>query len=125
VVRELHLDGTVRILSHDQSMMEAALMVRSTRADLLAENIANADTPNFVQRDVRFETALRQTLEQQSSDSSVISHNLTPENFRIDRNDIDLNQQLGKVYENSLNYLATLRLYSDSVARLRSATGNS
>jgi flagellar basal-body rod protein FlgB len=114
----------VRILSHDQSMMEAALMVRSTRADLLAENIANADTPNFVQRDVRFEAALRQVLEQQSSDRSVISHDLAPENFRVDRNDIDLNQQLGKVYENSLNYLATLRLYSDSVARLRSATGN-
>jgi len=123
-VRELHLDGTVRIVSHDQSMMEAALIVRSTRADLLAENIANADTPNFVQRDVRFEAALQQVLEQQSSDSSVISHDLTAENFRIDRNDIDLNQQLGKVYENSLNYLATLRLYSDSVARLRSATGN-
>ncbi len=123
-MRELLLDLAVRILSHDQSMMEAALIVRSTRADLLAENIANADTPNFVQRDVRFEAALQQVLEQQSPDNGVIGHQLAPENFRVDRNNVDLNQQLGKVYENSLNYLATLRLYSDSVARLRSATGN-
>ena len=123
-MRELHLDGTVRILGHEQSMMEAALIVRSARADLLAENMANADTPNFLQRDVRFEAALQQVLEQRLSDNSVISHNFAPENVRVDRNDIDLNQQLGKVYENSLNYLATLRLYSDSVARLRSATGN-
>ncbi len=124
-MRELLLDLAVRILNHDQSMMEAALIVRSTRADLLAENVANADTPNFLQRDVRFESALQQVLEQQSPDNGVIGHQLTPENFRVDRNDVDLNQQLGKVYENSLNYLATLRLYSDSIARLRSATSNS
>jgi flagellar basal-body rod protein FlgB len=114
----------MRILGNDQSVMEAALQVRSMRADLLAENVANADTPNFLQRDIRFDAALQQALQQQPADGSVTKSDIAAENLRVDGNSVDLNQQLGQVYENSLNYLATLRLYSDSVGRIRSATGN-
>jgi len=115
----------MRILGNDQSVMEAALQVRSMRADLLAENVANADTPNFLQRDLRFDAALQQVLQQQPADGSVTTTDIAAENLRVDRNSVDLNQQMGQVYDNSFSYLATLRLYSDSVGRIRSATGNS
>lgn len=115
----------MRILGNDQSVMEAALQVRSMRADLLAENVANADTPNFLQRDLRFDGALQQVLQQQPADGSVNQSDIAAENVRVDRNNVDLNQQMGQVYDNSFSYLATLRLYSDSVGRIRSATGNS
>ena len=105
----------MRILGNDQSVMEAALQVRSTRAELLAEDVANADTPNFQLRDINFDTALQQVLEQQPADGSVVPPDIAPENMRVDRNNVDVNQQMGQVYENSFSYLATLRLYSDSL----------
>jgi len=116
---------SVRIQSNDQSVMEAALQVRSMRADILAENVANADTPNFLQHDINFDKALQQTLQQQPAGVNLNNSEIAAENLRIDRNNVDLNQALGQVYENSLDYVATLRLYSDSVGRIRTATGNS
>ncbi|HTY53845.1 MAG TPA: flagellar basal body protein [Candidatus Binataceae bacterium] len=124
-MRNLHHDWFVRILGHDQSVMEAALKVRSMRADVLAENVANADTPNFSQHDLSFDGALQQVLDHEPAGDSLNESDIKAENLRIDRNDIDLNQQMGQVYENSLDYVATLRLYSDSIGRIRSATGNS
>ena len=38
---------------------ESALSLRSTRQELLASNIANADTPNYKARDVDFASALK------------------------------------------------------------------
>jgi len=39
---------------------EAALNIRSQRAEVLANNLANADTPNFKARDIDFSKALLQ-----------------------------------------------------------------
>lgn len=36
-----------------------ALRIRSQRAELLASNLANADTPNFKARDIDFQSALK------------------------------------------------------------------
>ena len=41
---------------------ETALSLRSTRQELLASNIANADTPNYKARDVDFAAALKGAL---------------------------------------------------------------
>ena len=41
---------------------ETALSLRSTRQELLASNIANADTPNYKARDVDFASALKGVL---------------------------------------------------------------
>ncbi len=41
---------------------ESALSLRSTRQELLASNIANADTPNYKARDVDFASALQGVL---------------------------------------------------------------
>jgi len=106
--------------------MQAALEVRSWRAELLAENVANADTPGYASRDLRFDDALSSILEggqenaRQLSDSEVVGQNL-----RADGNDEDVNQQLAKVSENAVKYAATLKLYSDSTARLKAASSGS
>ena len=41
---------------------EAALRVRSQRQQILASNIANADTPNYHARDINFKDALKVAL---------------------------------------------------------------
>ena len=105
--------------------MEAALRVREERAELLAGNVANADTPGYVARDIDFEHTLQRAIAGDANGSANSGKSVALENLRYDRNDIDASQQLAKSYENSLNYVATLKLYGDSVERLKSATSSS
>ena len=115
----------MEILQTNQRVMEAALEVRSERAELLAGNIANADTPGYIARDVKFSDAIDRVLENPDSAGVPSKAVLAPENLRFDGNNVDVDQQVARSYENSLNYVATLRLYGDSVNRLRSATSSS
>ncbi len=115
----------MEILSPAQQVMQAALEVRSKRAELLAANVANADTQGYIARDLGFDQTLAHVLD--SGEPSAISPDSisAPENLRADGNNVDPNQQLAKAYENSLAYVATLTLYGDSNARLREATSSS
>ena len=46
-------------ISRVAKLATAALDYRAARQDMIASNIANADTPNYKPRDIRFEEALR------------------------------------------------------------------
>lgn len=105
--------------------MEAALEVRSARAELLAENVANAETPGYLARDLKFDDALTHALEQGDATSAASEAEVSLSNLRADGNDVDVNRQLATVYQNSLSYVATLKLYGDSVGRLKAATSSS
>jgi flagellar basal-body rod protein FlgB len=109
----------------NQRTMEAALELRSVRGELLAENVANADTPGYAARDLRFDDALASALEGEQVDGREASQTqIVRQNASLDRNNVDVNQELAKVYENATQYVATLKLYSDSVARLKAATSS-
>jgi flagellar basal-body rod protein FlgB len=116
--------AVMEILGSSQRVMEAALQIRSARAEILAGNVANADTPGFAGRDIDFD----QTLAERLSDHNQVetpSVSVSSQSLRADGNNVDLNEQLAQSYQNSLSYIATLRLYSDSVGRIRTATSNS
>jgi len=118
----------MEILQPEQQVMVAALKVRAVRAELLAGNVANADTPGYMARDIKFDDALKQLVDHgddAQSTTSSLETTLARENLGVDRNDIDINEQLAKSYENSLSYVATLKLYGDSMGRLKSATASS
>ena len=114
----------MEILRPEQQVMEGALKVRSVRAELLAGNVANTDTPGYIARDVKFDAALSQLLDHDTNSSTPSEALISAANLRYDRNDIDVSQQLAKAYENSLSYVATLKLYGDSIGRLRLAASN-
>lgn len=114
----------MEILRPEQQLMQAALQVRAVRAELLAGNVANADTPGYVARDLRFEDAVNRVVDGGSSDLAGIQTNDSLQNMRYDGNDIDVEQEMAKVYSNALSYVATLKLYGDSMARVASATSN-
>jgi len=116
----------MKVVAPAQQVMEAALELRSLRANLLAQNVANADTPGYLSRDIRFQDAIDRMVEQGKTETAAAQTTSTValQNLRFDRNDVDLNQQLAKVYDNSLGYLATLKLYGDSMGRVREAMAN-
>lgn len=121
MARELLNPKSVGLVTPTQQLMQAALEVRATRAKLLAENVANVDTPGYLARDVRFQSAINRVLQQGIEQGASVETTLALQNLRYDRNDVNLNQQLAKVYNNSLSYVATLKLYGDSIRRLDQA----
>lgn len=51
---------------------QTALSLRAARQELLASNIANADTPNYKARDIDFASALRNALAGASAELSAV-----------------------------------------------------
>ncbi|RRJ85014.1 flagellar basal body rod protein FlgB [Aestuariirhabdus litorea] len=49
----------------------AALQFRAQRAEVLANNLANADTPGFKARDIDFASVMKQQLSTQGNESAV------------------------------------------------------
>jgi len=100
---------------------EQALSVRRQRTELLATNIANADTPGYKAKEIDFRAALDQASSQRvaisKTNSSHLSLNSSApfyEQYRVseqpslDGNTVDIQQEKAAVAENSVRYQATL-----------------
>lgn len=54
-------------LDRTLQFQQSALRIQEARQELIASNIANADTPGFQARDINFRTALAQAMQGQQS----------------------------------------------------------
>lgn len=116
-----------------------ALVLRSERQRLIASNIANADTPGYVARDMNFSQALRE-----ATGSSIPADRLattraghmapsagaraeanlayaTQAQTNLDRNTVDMDRERANFADNAVHYEATLRFINGSVKTLTSA----
>ena len=118
-----------------------ALNLRSERQRLIASNIANADTPGYVARDMNFAQALRQatggaqppaTLAASqpghvtggtSIDGASFStlNYAAPSQTNLDRNTVDMDRERASFADNTVKYEATLRFIGAQVKTTLSA----
>lgn len=116
-----------------------ALTLRAERQRLIASNIANADTPGYVARDMDFSTALRQaTGSLAAPDQMTVTSAghiqpaagaLAPSGLRyatasqtnLDRNTVDMDRERASFAENSVKYEATLRFLNASIKSIGDA----
>jgi flagellar basal-body rod protein FlgB len=115
-----------------------ALLLRSQRQQVLASNIANADTPGFVARDFDFTAALKNasgmnTAGPQQTDARHMSlGNLNPSRdpamaYAVqtqpsqDGNSVDLDRERANFLDNSIRYESTLRFINSNVKTMLSA----
>ncbi|MCR5883265.1 flagellar basal body rod protein FlgB [Rhizobacter sp. J219] len=117
-----------------------ALSLRSERQRLIASNIANADTPNYVARDLDFASALKQATGAQQGaaalqatqpghialggTASAVQSNLqyaTPSQTNLDRNTVDMDRERANFADNSVRYEATLRFINGNVRTMLDA----
>ena len=119
-----------------------ALTLRSERQRLIASNIANADTPGYVARDIDFAQALRDATGSAASATSASSLSTTqrqhlagasgarsesgllyatPSQNQIDRNTVDMDRERANFADNSVKYEATLRFINGSVRTMLDA----
>ncbi|PCJ50646.1 MAG: flagellar basal body rod protein FlgB [Gammaproteobacteria bacterium] len=116
---------------------ENALLLRAKRAEILASNIANANTPGFKARDFDFHKALKVATSQQTSGLSRthqshfsgVDSNLPVRLQYInpfqagtgDGNSVDLPSQQVAFAENAMEYQMSLRFLNGKIKGLLSA----
>ena len=108
-----------------------ALLLRSKRSELLAANIANAETPNYKARDFNFHVALNRLNDQQklkadnktASASSRLDHlqYRIPNNPALDGNTVDSDLERAEFMENSLAYRTSLQFLNGRIRGLLTA----
>ena len=116
-----------------------ALTLRAERQRIIASNIANADTPGYVARDLNFAQALREATsnaaisgapELGSSDlngsatSARVARNLvyaTPSQTNLDNNTVDMDRERASFAENAIKYESTLRFVNGQVKTMMDA----
>lgn len=120
---------------------ETALRLRSERQQVLASNIANADTPNYKARDFDFGTALKNALSEQPSGGlsqtdpahiaggpsvadSIAGTPLLyrhPQQGSIDGNTVDMDVERNQFADNALRYEAGLTMVNAQIRNLLAA----
>ena len=117
-----------------------ALSLRSERQRLIASNIANADTPGYVARDMNFAQALREatgTLKTMPAMANPQPGNLAaggfgargetallyanPSQTNLDRNTVDMDRERANFADNAVKYEATLRFINGDVRTMLDA----
>ena len=110
-----------------------ALGLRSKRMEVLARNIANADTPHYKAKDVDFRSVLKQSRE----DALNSTHNLhmkiameedsggekyrVPFNASFDGNTVEMNVEQAKFGQVAADYQTTLNILENRVSGIRRA----
>jgi len=110
-----------------------ALGLRSKRMEVLARNIANADTPHFKAKDIDFRSVLKQTREDSLQTTSNMHMALPmeespggekyriPFNAAFDGNTVELNVEQAKFGQIAADYQATLNILENRVSGIRRA----
>jgi len=110
-----------------------ALGLRSKRMEVLARNIANADTPHFKAKDIDFRSVLKQTREDALQTTSNMHMALPmeespggekyriPFNAAFDGNTVELNVEQAKFGQIAADYQATLNILENRVSGIRRA----
>ncbi|MCV6612697.1 MAG: flagellar basal body rod protein FlgB [Amphritea sp.] len=114
-----------------------AVTVRVKRAEILANNIANSDTPNYKARDLDFQSMLdgamgNQQLQmaqtQSGHNSSVIDPDFAselmyriPNQASVDGNTVDLQEEMARYTENAVDYQASFHFLNKKFKGLTNA----
>ncbi|TSA10035.1 MAG: flagellar basal body rod protein FlgB [Comamonadaceae bacterium] len=112
---------------------EQALGLRSQRMEVLARNIANADTPHFKAQDLDFKTMLKSAQQTAlgTTHSSHLPTDLTeqqnglmyrvPFNVAFDGNTVELAVEQAKYGQSAADYQATLSILENRISGIRKA----
>lgn len=131
------------LFSPTHTLLSTAMRLRAMRQEVLAANIANADTPDYHPRDLKFAGVLQALAQGQTSPSGMQdgrlllvgshSQHLRPNvqnalvteetqgEGKLDENRVDIDQEMTQLAENALMYEASVTLFSRKLGGLRYA----
>lgn len=127
---------------------QTALRVRNQRQELLASNIANADTPQYKARDIDFKSAMQSALQQTTTGNTATSAGAMQQTsnghmngqagngyvgsasdplFRsvvqgsVDGNTVDMDVERNAYVDNGIRYEASLTMIGGQIKKMLSA----
>ncbi|MBK8317194.1 MAG: flagellar basal body rod protein FlgB [Betaproteobacteria bacterium] len=122
------------------SVFSQALNLRTQRHQVLASNIANADTPNYKARDFSFETAMQNAMSGRSDVGRVDMARTSAGHIArsgaggsadfkyrsetqsaVDGNTVDMDVERAQITENAMQYQILTQLISNKFQGIRSA----
>jgi flagellar basal-body rod protein FlgB len=141
---EAHRERTATMaISFDNALgvHEKALLIREQRAELIANNLANVDTPNFKARDLDFKSLVRDAIASRANASGGAGMQRTnaghvslegpeapgsllyrvPMQPSLDGNTVDENIEMANFSRNSLDFQASLTFLQSSLRGLKTA----
>jgi flagellar basal-body rod protein FlgB len=115
---------------------EEALRLRGRRSEVLASNLANADTPGYKARDFDFQAMLRQEIQQpvrlaatrpghiRNDQGLVASTQMAyriPQQASLDGNTVEIEREQTEFSANAMRYQASLRFLDGRIKGLMTA----
>lgn len=125
----------MNLLENAFGVHERALQIKSHRLELLSQNIANADTPNFKARDLDFKALLKQSQKgdigltathqghlgaQDFAAADSLKYRI-PFNTAFDGNTVEMSVEQAQYGQAAGQYQATLNFLENRVSGLRRA----
>lgn len=114
------------------TLLEKMLDVSSVKHKVIANNIANVNTPGYKKMDVSFADQLEKALNESSVNKFdalqpkiVISKEDTSETVRNDGNNVDMDKEVSSLVKNTLSYNIYTQLLSKKFEGIKSAIENS
>jgi flagellar basal-body rod protein FlgB len=125
----------MKLLEGALGLHEQALQVRTRRMEVLAQNIANADTPNYKARDIDFRSVLAEAGTLSTSMKTTNARHLPdgempgadgmryrmPFNTAMDGNTVEMSVEQAQYGKAAAEYQATLSFLESRVSGLRKA----
>ncbi len=129
-------------LDNHLRFQQDALNLRAERQQVLASNIANADTPNYLARDFDFSAELARVIDngrpgdrvmrlsttsarhlnatQQTSGVSELLYRV-PDQPTLDGNTVDMDRERAQFTDNAVRYQASVAFLKSSLQKLKTA----
>jgi flagellar basal-body rod protein FlgB len=127
----------MNIFGETINLLEKALDIRGERAQVISSNIANQDTPGFKGKEINFKETLKKLSGPSEALTLIHSHPshfgvvspgqsiepspLSGPSVRLDGNNINSENEMAKLAENTLSYQASVQIISKEFNMIRSA----
>jgi len=124
----------MNLLNNMMGVQEQTLHLKARRLEVLAQNIANADTPNFKARDIDFKAVLGSAQQETAMQATQSRHFAvaqepgadgmryrTPFNTSFDGNTVEMSIEQAQYGKAAGDYQATLNFLQNRIGGIRKA----
>jgi flagellar basal-body rod protein FlgB len=104
--------------------LEAGLKATNLRQSVIANNIANMDTPGFRRQDVQFKEVLAKAMETGQADPAELDPKIvTPQTTEVNDqgNDVDMDLEVGEMLKTNGQYKMFVRMLVKEYQRMSEA----
>jgi flagellar basal-body rod protein FlgB len=124
----------LNFISNNTNILEKTLDAAWKRNEVISNNIANVDTPQFKRSTVSFEDELNKALDSNELDlkttdqrhistkndlSVKVTQDSTSLQYRLDGNNVDIESEMSDLAKNSIRYNTLIQKVSDEYKKLK------